>query len=161
MNFLINKRIPFFIIAIISTGVLITAYIMENYFGIQSCAMCKYERMFFAISIPITIIFYIINRWRNPGLLILCLLFITSAAFAFYHVLIQLNILPLPAFCKPIDIPLDISIEDAASMIMDTSYVPCNKITWSLFGISLAGYNFMLSLMIFIYTILGINHGKK
>lgn len=136
----------------ICVGILITAYIMEHFFGILPCQMCLYERnIFMAVGLISFLGFFLIPaRFHSLTLIILGFVFMGGAIFASYHVAIQQHWVALPAFCASNDFSAMDSVESLREQMLKTPLVRCDQVTWSLFGLSLAAYNALLSFVLAI-----------
>jgi disulfide bond formation protein DsbB len=86
----------------------------------------------------------------GPGralMLVAGLAFLAGAGIAFYHVGVEQTWWAGPDSCSG-GIATGGSIEDAVERLMAAPVVRCDAIAWSLFGISMAGYNVLLSLVL-------------
>jgi disulfide bond formation protein DsbB len=133
--------------SLICVGILTTAYIMEHFFGVRPCQMCLYERnIFMAVGVFSFLSFFLIPaRFHSMSLIILGFFFMGGAIFAAYHVAIQQHLVALPAFCSANDFGAIDSVESLREEMLKTPLVRCDQVTWSLFGLSLAAYNALLS----------------
>src|SRR5436190_12855038 len=118
----------------ICVGILITAYSIEHFFGIQPCQMCLYERnIFMAVGIFSFLSFFLIPaRYHSLALVILGFVFMGGALFAGYHVAIQQHWVSLPAFCASNDFSALDSVESLREHMLQTPLVRCDQVTWSL-----------------------------
>lgn len=134
----------------ICVGVLVTAYIMEHFFGIMPCQMCLYERnIFMAVGVFSFLSFFLIPpRFHSISLIILGFVFMGGAIFAAYHVAVQQHWVALPAFCASNAFSDLDSVESLREQMLKTPLVRCDQVTWSLFGLSLAAYNAILSFIL-------------
>ena len=73
-----------------------------------------------------------------------------GALLAAYHVAIQQHWVDLPAFCTSNDFSTLNSIEALREQMLTTPFVRCDQVTWSLFSLSLAAYNAILSFILAI-----------
>lgn len=136
------------ILALICAGILIAAYIMENYFDVHPCQMCLYERDVFLTAGGLSLLSFLIVplRFKPYAVLLLSFIFLFGAGLASYHVAIQHHWVELPSFCAANDFSSLDSIEALKEQLLKTPFVRCDQITWSLFGLSLAAYNALISL---------------
>jgi len=126
-----------------------TAYVMEHYFGILGCPLCHYEQKVFIGAGTIALVSGILpRRFQLYSLFGLGFIFIGGAFLAGYHVAIQQHWVSLPAFCSSNDFTAFDSVESLREQLLKTPFVRCDQITWSLFGLSLAVYNALLSLIL-------------
>jgi disulfide bond formation protein DsbB len=138
------------VFTLICVGVLIAAYIMEHYFGVLPCQMCLYERNVFMVAGAFSFLSFFLApaRYHKTILVILGLIFLGGALLAAYHVAIQQHWVALPSFCASNDFSAFDSVESLKEQMLQTPFVRCDKVTWKLFGLSLAAYNMLLSLVL-------------
>ncbi len=137
---------------LICIGILATGYTMEHVFGVLPCQMCLYERDIFMVvgAFSFLSFFLIPTRYHSSALIILGFIFMGGALFAGYHVAIQQHWVSLPAFCASNDFSALDSVESLREQMLKTPLVRCDQVTWSLFGLSLAAYNAILSFVLAI-----------
>lgn len=131
----------------ISAVVLIAAFIMERYFSIHPCQLCLYERnVFMAAGIWALLSLVLLpTSYRRLSLFGLALIFTGGTFLAAYHVAVQQHWVTVPAFCASQDFSSFKSVDTLKEQLLKTPFVRCDKVTWSLFGFSLAFYNMLLS----------------
>ncbi len=137
-------------LTLICGGVVATAYIMEHYFGIPACQMCHYERDVFIGAGGISLLSLIFSPKRFQPYIIggAGVIFFGGFLLASYHVAIQHHWVSLPSFCASNDFSSFESVESLREQLLKTPFVRCDQVTWSLFGLSLATYNAILSLLL-------------
>ncbi len=137
------------IVLIICLGAFTTGHIMEHYFDIQACALCHHERNAYLAEAVIAFIGLLSPKKSRYWIIILLGLVLLGAfGLAAYHVGIQQHWIALPAFCASNDFSAFDSVESLKEQLMQTPFVRCDQITWSLFGFSLATYNALISLFL-------------
>lgn len=138
--------------SLICVGILATAYILEHFFDVLPCQMCLYERnIFMAVGAFSFLSFFLIPaRFHSVSLIILGFVFMGGTLFAGYHVAIQQHWVALPAFCASNDFGALDSVDALREQMLKTPLVRCDQVTWSLFGLSLAAYNALLSFVLAI-----------
>src|SRR5206468_11214526 len=77
--------------------------------------------------------------------LVLAAVFALSVAFAFYHVGVEQHWFAGPTACTA-NSGAAVTLEDMKRQILGTAPVLCDRVQWSLFGVSLAGWNLLASL---------------
>lgn len=137
-------------IALASAGVLSMAYISQYGFGLKPCILCLYQRGPYALNIVLGLL-AVLASFRYPRLTTLiiyitALSFLTGAAIAGFHVGVEQEWWKgLPA-CGGDIVPQHASIEELRRSLEHQAIVRCDKPAFVLFGISMAGYNFLTSL---------------
>lgn len=124
-----------FLICFLAFGM---AYVMETHFKIYGCQMCHYERNIFIFAGVFSLLSLVVlpKRLQYYAIILLGFIFIGNAFFAAYHVAIQQHWASMPSFC-PVD-----------NIHLVPSFVRCDKVTFSLFGLSLAVYNSLISIFL-------------
>jgi len=70
---------------------------------------------------------------------------VIGMAFAFYHVGVEQHWFAGPSACTASNGGA-MTLEDMKRQILGTAPVLCDRVQWSLFGVSLAGWNLLASL---------------
>jgi len=146
-QFLTLENTPL-LIMLFCGGVLGTAYFFEHVLGILPCALCQYQRLAWWIALGVAgLAFY--ARRKPPilaGMVTLAgLVVLAGAAIAFYHVGVEVAWWEGPASCSSGALN-DLDINALRDAIMSAPVIRCDEVAWSLFGISMAGYNMLLAL---------------
>jgi disulfide bond formation protein DsbB len=136
-------------IALASAGILAVAYISQYGFGLKPCTLCLYQRGPYALNIVLGIM-AVLASFRYPRLTRLILYvavlsFLSGAAIAGFHVGVEQGWWKGLASCGG-NIPTGATIEELRAFMEQQAIVRCDKPAWEMFGISMAGYNFLLSL---------------
>jgi disulfide bond formation protein DsbB len=131
-----------------SVGSLLAAFFFQYVIGLQPCILCIWQRWPYAVVIALTILVLTVAA-RSPklraALLALCgvaLLF--GGGVAVFHVGVEQHWWTGTPGCG-VTATAD-SIEALRAQIMAAPVVRCDQVAWSLFGISMAGYNILISL---------------
>lgn len=133
-----------------SAAVLAAALVAEHGFGLEPCALCLYQRVPYAATGTLGLAGLALTSRRGALMAIAGLsavAFAAGAAIAGFHVGVEQHWWPGLDSCSVGggDAPTDIA--DLRAMIEGTErVVPCDEVAWDMFGISMAGYNFMLSI---------------
>jgi disulfide bond formation protein DsbB len=134
-----------------SFATLAEAWYFQFVLHYQPCHLCLIERIPYYIVIPLSLVVAIAARAGAPrllvttGLVALAIATLCSAALGAYHAGIEWGFWPGPSDCTG---PL-INLDSAGSLLDQLNavhVVPCDKAAWRFLGISLAGYNVLISL---------------
>lgn len=155
-----NRAVPWIVLAagIVTLG---GALAFQYIGGLEPCALCLTQRQPYWVAIPAAALAVFFSREANLGLWALIFLGICAAAFAvsggiaFYHAGAEYGWWPGPASCSTGG-GVAGSIEELRASLENAAIVPCDEAPWSLFGISLAGYNFLISLGLTALSLLPI-----
>ena len=133
------------------------AYYFQFVVGLQPCVLCLYQRIPHAIEIMLGLTALILawkyNRPKRAAFVILLssLVYLVSAGLGFYHAGVEQHwwISILEACSNPM---ITSGTKDLLSKIEKAQAVRCDAVPWQMFGISMAGYNGILSVLMTIYT---------
>ena len=132
-----------------SLGALAIAYASQAWGGLQPCVLCLYQRYAFGVAFAfgfLGLILGAIAPARRIFVILGGLAFLAGAATAGFHVGVEQHWWQGTAECHAPVLDLNASPEDLRKQMLETPFVPCDVIPWSLFGISMAGYNLLVSL---------------
>lgn len=132
------------VIFVANIAVLFGAYGFETLGGLAPCQLCYYQRIPY-----FTAVILCAAAWFRPGLAravsaLLALNYMTGAGLGVYHAGVEWKWWQGPASCTVMD-GADLTVEELMAQILAAPVVRCDEIPWSLFGISLAGYNALIS----------------
>ncbi len=136
--------------------------------GLAPCALCIYQRIPYAVTIALSVIALpLAGTLGRRGLAIavgLCsLAFAGGAAVALFHVGVEQHWWQGLSGCGG-NIDPSLSFEEFKAQLLATPVVRCDEVPWSLFGISMAGYNFLASVTFAVAALvaarrfLGVRH---
>lgn len=130
-----------------SASVLGAALLSQYWGGLAPCELCLLQRFPWAAAILVGLLALVAGS--RPALpwvaLLLAGVFALSVAFAFYHVGVEQHWFAGPSACTVSDGGAA-TLEDMKRQILGTAPVLCDRVQWSLFGVSLAGWNLLASL---------------
>jgi disulfide bond formation protein DsbB len=129
---------------LIPASLLAGAYGSQILGGLYPCEMCWWQRYPHFAALPLALGGFFIG---NPGVkrvvvALAALAIITSGLIGGYHAGVEYKWWAGLSTCS--NVPTG-SAEDVLKQIMKTPLVRCDVAPWTLFGISLAGFNFLLS----------------
>ena len=133
---------------LMASAIVLGAALLSQYWGgLAPCELCLLQRWPWAGAIAISLIALIAGSraplpWVAPGLAIV---FALGAAIAFYHVGVEQHWFAGPSACTASSGGA-MTLEDMKRQILGTAPVLCDRVQWSLFGVSMAGWNFLASL---------------
>lgn len=136
------------LIALASAGALGAAFLAQYGFDLQPCILCIYQRWPYGVALAISLLALLLAERRAPltVLLGLCALaFMVNAGIAGYHVGIEQHWWTGTEACTGATGEAA-SVQELLAQIQAAPLVRCDEVAWSLFGISMAGYNLLASL---------------
>ena len=139
----------------------ISALIIQYWLGHEPCKLCLYERVPYFLAILLIIKIFFFKKYEKITLLILSLIFIGSAALAFYHFGIEQGFYSESLICKTEDLSKILSKEQLLEQLKQNS-VSCKDVSFKILGLSLAAINTIFSLFLSVIFIkLFLNYGKN
>jgi disulfide bond formation protein DsbB len=139
-------------IFIICAATLLGAWFFQYGLHLQPCPLCLEQRLPYHVVIPFSALMAIAAVVRAPpklltiGFSVIAIAMLASAVLAGYHAGIEWHLWAGPADCTG---PLtDLSKGSMLSQLQTVNVVRCDEAAWRLFGISLAGYNVLISLLV-------------
>ena len=155
-----NNIFLIIIFAVISLAI-ISALIIQYWFGHEPCKLCLYERIPYFVSILLLIKILLFKKNEKITLLILSLVFVSSSALAFYHFGIEQGFFSESLVCKAEDLSKILSKEQLLEQLKQNS-VSCKDVSFRILGLSLAAINTVFSLFLSVIFIrLFFNYGKN
>jgi disulfide bond formation protein DsbB len=134
-----------------SAAIVAAAHFFQYVLLIAPCPLCLEQRKFHYVAIPLALATGIAalkgapNRLVAAGLALAALVLFAGAVLAAYHAGVEWKLWAGPADCTgPIA-----SFGQAGSLLeqmQTTSVVRCDEVSWRFLGLSLAGYNGLVSL---------------
>ena len=148
-------------IAVIALATIAGAWFFQLVLDIQPCPMCLEQRYAYYTLIPLAALVAISSARGNPrrvllfGLALLALIALANAVFGAYHAGVEWGFWEGPTSCTgPL---LDVGKSGGVLDQLDkVKVVPCDVVQWRFLGISLAGYNALISLLMAAVAAWGI-----
>ena len=136
----------------ISISMILFALITEYVFGFTPCSLCLTQR-YPHILVAITSIWLVFFRTHNLFMYPLnTLVMALSIILASYHVGVEQGIFQGPQSCSSSNLS-SVSEKSAEALLKDisnTSVVRCNEVSWSFMRLSMASWNLVMSIALFI-----------
>ena len=158
MNIFLNKKQFYLFILFYSICSIFFALYVEHILQYKACTLCIYQRIPYVVAIFISFIGY--NYFKNDKILILIvIIFSISTLISGYHYGIENNIFKEFSGCTS----NSLEIVDKTELLksLNNNVISCKDVNFKLFGISLAGINVLLSLLIVAYSIRTLLYEKN
>ncbi len=143
-------------------AVLGTALLSEYWGGLAPCELCLLQRWPWAAAIVISLVVVLVGD--RPALswvaLILGLVFAAGVVFAFYHVGVEQHWFAGPTACTA-SAGGATTLEEMKRQIMGMAPVLCDRPAWTLFGVSMAGFNLLASLIMAVFCFLVFARARR
>ena len=153
-----NIKKFYIIIFSLSFFSLIAALYVEYILGFKPCILCIYQRIPYAIAILISLTAFFISN-RNILLIILGLTFLAGILLSGYHVSIEKGIIE-PLFSCTGDNIKALKKEEILKSLNNIQ-PDCKDVDFSIFGVSLATLNFIISFVLTIVIVYIFKYAKK
>jgi disulfide bond formation protein DsbB len=149
-----DRRIPSLVV-IAGLASLAIAFASQYWGGLQPCVLCIYQRYPYGVATALGIVGIIVAA--RPSLLRFILLlaalaFLVDAGIAAYHVGVEQHWWAGTSECGSL-LDLNASPEDLKNQLLNQPVVRCDEPAWVLFGISMAGYNFLYAALCGLATL--------
>ena len=150
------------LIAVVAALTIAGAWFFQLVLDIRPCPLCLEQRYAYYLAIPLAIIVAIAagrgvpRGWLVAGFLILALATLANAGLGLYHAGVEWGWWQGPTDCSgPItDLGAPGSLLDS---LKNVKVVRCDEVQWRFLGLSLAGYNVLISLAMAALGLWGIN----
>ena len=133
-----------------SVAVIAGAWLFQTAGGLAPCELCLLERWPYYIAIALLLLAFATGLRRSFATLLITLVlmfYLAGSMLAFYHVGVEQHWFAGPSACTG---PTGAAHTVAAlkAQLLGQQPVRCDEVQWSLFGISLAGWNLAASLIL-------------
>jgi disulfide bond formation protein DsbB len=149
-----DRRIPL-LIALASLASLAIAFASQYWGGLQPCVLCIYQRYPYGVAAALGIIGMIVAGRPNllrSILLLAAIAFLVDAGIAAFHVGVEQHWWAGTSECGSL-LDLNAKPEDLKNQLLNQPVVRCDEAAWTLFGISMAGYNFLYAALCGLTTL--------
>ena len=158
---LIKNKFILNLVLIFSIFALITAYFIQYILGHDPCKLCLIERIPYLAAIIFISLIFILNKYEKLISLIMALFFVFGAIISFYHFGIEQGFFNESIVCDLDNSNKATSTKNLLKQL-EKKIVSCKDVTFRLFGLSLATFNTIISLIISaIMFKIAINHVKN
>jgi disulfide bond formation protein DsbB len=148
-----DPRILLRIVLTASAGALAAAFAGQYIFGLEPCVLCLYQRLPWAAAVVVAVTALLAGAGRGrarPAVwpVLLCAgLFAAGSVLALYHVGVEEHWWGSLAGCAGTPVG-SLSIEDLRAEALASAPRPCDRVDFRLFGLSLAGWNAIMSTLL-------------
>jgi disulfide bond formation protein DsbB len=129
-----------------SAAPLAAAFVAEYGFDLAPCPLCIWLRYPYAVAIVLGVLALVIADRRRAVVALVALAglaFAVDSAIAFYHVGVEAGRFEGLAACRAAG-ETPATLEELRAQLFDEPPPPrCDAVQWSLFGVSMAGYNML------------------
>lgn len=159
---LFKPRNVFIITLLAAIGALGAALVAQFVYGLKPCILCLYARVPYAFIILVSIAALLSGEKQQK--LFLAMIgagFLMAFAVAMFHVGVEQHWWELSGGCPVEKLDTNKTSEQMLAELLATPLAPCDKVGWSLFGISIVIWNAAFSLMMHDFVLLAYIFGLK
>lgn len=125
-------------------GALGAALASQYWGGLYPCVLCIYQRYAYGAAAAFAALAFIAATSataRRIFLILAGLAFAAGVAIAVFHVGVEQKWWQGTAACHAPQLPADATPAQLRDILLNQPFAPCDVVSWSLFGISMAGFN--------------------
>jgi disulfide bond formation protein DsbB len=158
--------LPALLIAFIAADTLAGAWFFELVLDIRPCPLCLEQRYAYYLALPLALVVAFAAARGAPrqvvlaGFAVLLLAALANAWLGGYHAGVEWKFWPGPTDCSgPV---VDLGSAGTLLQRLDTvKVIRCDEVQWRFLGLSLAGYNVLISLLMAVMALWGIVAAKR
>jgi disulfide bond formation protein DsbB len=147
----VKNKILLKLMLVFSIFAILAAYFIQYALGHQPCNLCLIERLPYIFSIIIIPICLFTQKFEKIILIILSLTFFAAALLSFYHFGIEQGFIKESLVCNLNSSNNELSKETLLNQLKEMP-ISCKDVTFKVFGLSLATFNILISLILSVIT---------
>jgi disulfide bond formation protein DsbB len=131
---------------IVPAGLLAGAFAFEHFGGLYPCEMCWWQRYAHMAALIFALLAFVLARLPDRGrsfVWLAALAILASGAIGGYHAGVEAGV--FEGFTQCTSTASGGNAEELMRQILNAPIIRCDQVQWSLFGISMAGWNAILS----------------
>jgi disulfide bond formation protein DsbB len=148
------------LVAAVGAATILGAYFFQYVLKLPPCPLCLDQRIAYYVAIPLAVVIAFAAARHAPrqvlaaGFVVIALAMLFNAGLALFHAGVEWKWWPGPLECSgPIN---DLGAGgDLLSQLKEISVVRCDEAAWRFLGLSLAGYNVLISLALAVIAAWG------
>jgi disulfide bond formation protein DsbB len=149
-----SARLPLLPVVLLGAVAPLAVALASQYVGgLQPCQLCIWQRWPYVAAIILALLaFALPARLRAYGAAAAALAILVSAGFALFHVGVEHHWWAGLPSCTG-NLNTGGSVSDLVKQLESTPIIPCDRPAWTLFGISMAGYNFIYATLFGLFAV--------
>lgn len=149
-----------FVIAAATIG---GALVFQHGFGLSPCKLCLLQRDPYYLALPVAAATWALaaRRPARLGLLALALIFAVSAGLGAYHAGVEWGVFQGPADCAAAGGATSGEVGAFLDQLARARVTSCTEAAWRFLGLSLAGWNVLVSLGLAALAAAGLAQGSS
>jgi disulfide bond formation protein DsbB len=137
-----------YVVLAVAAVTLAGAWIFQS-LGFEPCELCLKQRFAYYAALPLATAAIFLARDAQTGaarvlLALLAVIFVGNAILGGYHAGVEWKFWPGPSDCAG-DFVKPASMEDFRKQLQNIRVVRCDEVSLRILGVSLAGWNFLVS----------------
>lgn len=153
------------IVALAGLATIVGFLFFEHVLGYEPCALCLDQRKAFYVTVPLAALLYVGARFGASrkvlflGFLVIAAVMLWNAGLSVFHAGVEWKFWPGPADCSG---PVNNfgSAGDMLNRLQTIRIARCDDAAWRLFGISMAGYDVLISAFLAAVAAFGIKAAR-
>lgn len=133
------------------------ALVSEYGFGLKPCELCIFQRIPYAVAIPLSLLGLWLARHGRVFCLLGGLLFVVDSGIGFYHTGVEKHWIKGPEACTDQGGSAPMSLEQILAKIQAAPIVACDQPQWEFHGITMAAMNAVWALMLAIAMFVAVH----
>jgi disulfide bond formation protein DsbB len=152
-------------VALAGAATILGAWFFEYGLGLAPCPLCLQQRIPYYVAIPLAVIVAAAALRNAPRILLatglgaIALVMLAGAALGAYHAGIEWQWWQGPQACSGPLVPLGSG--SLLQQLESVNIVRCDEAPWRFLGLSLAGYNVLISLALAAVALWGISAQRR
>lgn len=161
MRLMLTARQAALAIALAAAATVGGALVFQHVWGYQPCKLCLEQRYPYYIAIPLALVTAVLPaQWMRIGLWCLAAIFVISAGLGAYHAGVEWGLWLGPSDCGGGSAPVSGNVGDLLGQLNNIRVVSCTEAAWRFLGLSLAGWNVLISLGLAILAGVAARKGR-
>ena len=145
---------------LLAAGAMLAGALFFQYgMGLQPCQLCFYQRYAHIAAAGLAAPGLVLAPWVFTGLGGLG--FLGSAGLGLFNVGVEQKWWEGLPGCSAPTLDLNTDLDQLREQLMNTSFVPCDEVAWSLFGVSMAGWNALISILLALLAFAAARHLRR
>ncbi len=137
------------------------AFASQYWGGLLPCELCIWQRWGYGAAIALSFIAIMLpERLRRAGIAVAALAVLGEAGIALFHTGVEQHWWKGLATCSGNLSTAGQSLSDLENQLMATPIIPCDRPAWTMFGVSMAGYNFAYALALGLFGLFAALRAK-
>jgi disulfide bond formation protein DsbB len=139
------------------------AWLAQYGFGLAPCELCYWQRYGYWAAIALGVVAILQparTSRRRVALWLLTLAFVATAGIALFHVGVEQKWWQGFTGCTG-QITAGMTAEELQQAIQNAPIVRCDEPAWTMFGLSMAGYNLLYALALAAFTLWGALRSRE